>query len=95
MLPGVTRQMLSVGEHIMVVRIVAAKGSEVPLHTHAHEQVGHVESGRARFRIGDEETVVATGDGYSVPSNVPHGVVVLEDSVFVDVFSPPREEYRQ
>ena len=35
-------------------------------------------------------------DGYSIPSNVPHRVVdCAEDSVFVDVFSPPREEYRQ
>jgi quercetin dioxygenase-like cupin family protein len=34
-------------------------------------------------------------DGYSIPSNVPHGVAALEDCIFVDVFSPPRDEYRQ
>jgi quercetin dioxygenase-like cupin family protein len=95
MLPGVSRQMLSCGQGAMVVYIKVAKGSEVPLHTHPHEQIGYLQSGRARFRIGDEERVVEALDGYSIAGEVPHGVVALEDCVFVDVFSPPREEYRQ
>lgn len=95
MLPGVTRQMLSCGERAMAVYITIAKGSEVPLHTHPHEQIGYLQSGRALFRIGDEERVLEALDGYSIPGNVPHGVKALEDCVFVDVFSPPREEYRQ
>lgn len=95
MLPGVTRQMLSCGERAMAVYITIKKGSEVPLHTHPHEQIGYLQSGRALFRIGDEERVLEALDGYSIPSNVPHGVTALEDCIFVDVFSPPREEYRQ
>jgi quercetin dioxygenase-like cupin family protein len=95
MLPGITRQMLSVGERSMTVYINVARGCEVPMHTHPHEQIGYVQSGRCRFRIGDEEKVLESLDGYSIPSNVPHGVTALEDCVFVDVFSPPREEYRQ
>jgi quercetin dioxygenase-like cupin family protein len=27
------------------------------------------------------------------PSNVPHAAVVLEESVVLDVFSPPREDW--
>jgi quercetin dioxygenase-like cupin family protein len=95
MLPGITRQMLSSGEGAMTVYITVAKGCEVPVHTHPHEQIGYLQSGRARFRIGDQERVVGPLDGYSIPGNVPHGVVALEDCIFVDVFSPPREEYRQ
>jgi hypothetical protein len=60
-----------------------------------HEQIGYLQSGRARFKIGDDERLLEALDGYSIPGEVPHGVVALEDCVFVDVFSPPREEYRQ
>jgi quercetin dioxygenase-like cupin family protein len=95
MLPGIKRQMLSCGEQAMTVYITVEKGREVPMHTHPHEQIGYLQSGRARFTIGDEARVLEALDGYSIPSNVPHGVAALEDCIFVDVFSPPREEYRQ
>jgi quercetin dioxygenase-like cupin family protein len=95
MLPGIKRQMLSCGGQAMTVYITVEKGREVPLHTHPHEQIGYLQSGRARFTVGDEARVLEALDGYSIPSNVPHGVVALEDCIFVDVFSPPREEYRQ
>jgi quercetin dioxygenase-like cupin family protein len=96
MVPGVKRQMLAAGDGAMVVRIEAAKGSEVPIHTHPHEQIGHLVSGRATLKVGDKAVELKPNDGYSIPPHVPHGVTdVAEDSVFVDVFSPPREEYRQ
>ena len=96
MLPGVSRQMLAAGNGAMVVRIDLAKGSEVPMHTHVHEQIGHLASGRATLKIGDKAVELKPGDGYAIPPHVPHGVVeCAEDSIFMDVFSPPREEYRQ
>ena len=95
MIPGVSRQMLSVGHGAMTVYITVKKGAEVPVHTHPHEQIGYLQSGRARFRVGDQEQTLEALDGYSIPGGVPHGVTALEDCVFVDVFSPPREEYRQ
>jgi quercetin dioxygenase-like cupin family protein len=95
MLPGIRRQMLSTGDNAMTVYITVEKGREVPVHTHPHEQIGYLQSGRARFQIGDEQQVLESLDGYSIPGNVPHGVLALEDCIFVDVFSPPREEYRQ
>ena len=96
MLPGVYRQMLACGNGAMVVRIDLARGAEVPMHTHVHEQIGHLAKGRATLKIGDRAVQLKPGDGYSIPSNVPHGVIDCpEDSMFVDVFSPPREEYRQ
>lgn len=96
MLPGVSRIMLTVGQGAMAVRIDAKKGGSVPMHTHPHEQIGFLISGRATLQIGDEARELAPGDGYSIPGGVPHGVTeVAEDSVFLDIFSPPREEYRQ
>ncbi|MCC6175986.1 MAG: cupin domain-containing protein [Chloroflexi bacterium] len=96
MLPGVSRTMLTAGQGAMAVRIEAKKGGTVPLHTHPHEQIGFLVSGRASLQVGDEVRELRPGDGYSIPGGVPHAVTeVAEDSVFMDIFSPPREDYRQ
>jgi quercetin dioxygenase-like cupin family protein len=92
--PGVFRRVLSCGEQVMVVQFRIAGGAQVPVHTHPHEQVGHVVSGRMRFKIGDEERELGPGDGYSVPGNVPHGAFGVTDTVAVDSFYPVREDYR-
>jgi quercetin dioxygenase-like cupin family protein len=95
MLPGIRRQMLAEGGQSMVVRVWVDRDAVVPIHSHPHEQVGHLQQGRARFQIGDDERELGPGDGYEVPGGTPHAVIALEDCIFVDVFSPPRDEYRQ
>jgi quercetin dioxygenase-like cupin family protein len=92
--PGVQRRVLSCGEHLMVVQVTLAPGGEVPLHTHPHEQVGHVVSGRMRLRIGDEERELSPGDGYAIPGGVPHAATGVTESVAVDSFHPVRDDYR-
>ena len=94
MLPGVTRRTLNEGERTMLVEVEMRKGSEVPLHTHMHEQIGYLARGRILFRLGDEERELNPGDSWIVPSNVPHAATALEETLLVDIFSPPREEYR-
>jgi quercetin dioxygenase-like cupin family protein len=94
MFPGVVRRTLNVGERTMLCEVTLASGAVVPSHTHPHEQIGYLARGRLRFRIGDEERELAEGDSWLVPPNVPHVVTALEDSVAIDIFSPPREEYR-
>jgi quercetin dioxygenase-like cupin family protein len=94
MLPGVVRRTLTEGERMMLVEVTLAQGAVVPPHTHPHEQIGYLASGRLLFEVGDERRELAAGDSWLVPSNVPHGVTALESSVAIDVFSPPREEYR-
>jgi quercetin dioxygenase-like cupin family protein len=64
------------------------------VHTHPHEQVGHVVSGQLRFRIGDDEQELGAGDGYAIPGNVPHGCIAMSDTIAVDSFAPVREDYR-
>ena len=93
-LPGVRRRVLACGDEVMVVRWDIATGGEIPLHTHPHEQTGHVVSGRMRFHIGDEEREVGPGDGWAIPGHVPHGCTALEETVAVDSFHPVREDYR-
>jgi len=94
MVPGVTRRTLSTSERMMLIDVVLEKGAVVPFHSHPHEQIGYLASGRVLFEMGDERRELAAGDSWLVPPNVPHQVTALEPSVAIDVFSPPREEYR-
>ena len=94
MFSGVVRRTLTDGDRLMLIEVTLNEGAVVPMHTHPHEQTGYLISGRFLFELGDEKRELGAGDCWLVPSNVPHQVTALEDSVFIDVFSPPREEYR-
>ena len=85
------------GEQMMMVLNSTLPGHEVPTHSHPHEQVGMVFSGKAKLRIGDEERMVQKGDFYCIPSNVPHSDTCIGDEPFVmlDVFYPVREDFIQ
>jgi quercetin dioxygenase-like cupin family protein len=78
---------------LTIARLNLQKGAVVPEHSHVHEQIATVERGALQFRIGDEEVTLRDGQSVSIPSNVPHQVVALEDTVVVDVFSPCREDW--
>ncbi|MHB8576732.1 MAG: cupin domain-containing protein [Dehalococcoidia bacterium] len=93
MMAGVARRTLNHGEHTSLHEVSIAKGATVPEHTHPHEQIGYLVSGRLRFRIGDEEQILKAGDSWLAPGGVPHEVTALEDAVALDIFSPPRTEY--
>ena len=93
MLPGVVRRTLNAGDRMTLHEISIAAGAEVPMHTHPHEQTGYVSRGRVRFTVGKEDRELVPGDGYHIPGEQPHGVTALEDSICIDVFSPPRTEY--
>ena len=94
MLPGVVRRTLTEGERMMLIEVTLNQGAVVPLHTHPHEQIGYLAGGRLLWELGDERRELSAGDAWLVPPNVPHQVTALEPSVAIDVFSPPREEYR-
>lgn len=83
------------GEKMMMVLNVTLPGNTVPLHSHPHEQIGMVYSGKARLRIGDEERIVKKGDFYCIPANVPHNDTAIGDEPFImlDVFYPVREDF--
>ena len=67
----------------------------MPMHSHPHEQVGTVRSGKVRFCIGDEERIVEPGDFFSVPSDVPHSAACISDepAELVEIFCPVREDF--
>jgi quercetin dioxygenase-like cupin family protein len=90
--PLVTRQYV-VGTSTMLARLVLKKGAQVPQHQHFHEQISHVVEGALKFLIEGKEVVVRAGEILCIPPNVPHGVITLEDSVALDIFNPPRQDW--
>lgn len=83
------------GEKIMMSYVNIEANTSLAEHTHPHEQMGLFLEGEAEFTIGDETTIVKPGMAYLVPSNVKHKVVTFDKPVLaLDIFSPPREEYK-
>ncbi|TKJ30359.1 MAG: cupin [Chloroflexi bacterium B3_Chlor] len=93
MASGVVRRTLGHGEEMLLAEFTLSGGAEVPSHSHPHAQVGYVVRGRMQLTIGDETDTFGPGDSYYIIGGAPHGAVVLEDALVVDVFCPPREDY--
>ena len=93
MFAGVVRRTLSWGERTLLVELSMAAGSDIPWHSHLHEQIGYVVRGRFLLDIWEECREVKATDSYLVLSGVSHRVRTLEDTVVVDIFSPVREDY--
>ena len=93
-IPGLHRRTMATGERVMVCEFFLERGTVVPTHNHMHEQCGYVLSGSITFTIEDREYKLDVGDTYAIPGNVPHSAVAHTDTVLIEVFSPPREEFR-
>lgn len=93
-LPGVVRRQAAVGEGAQLMEFKLSRGAVIPWHHHPNEQIGMVISGRMVMKIAKDTRTLDPGDGYAIPPGVEHSVEVLEDSVVIDVFSPPRDDYR-
>ena len=98
-LESVTEQIdrkLITGDRMMIAHVLLKKGSIVPRHAHDNEQITYILKGALHFWIGEdesEEVVVNAGEVLHIPSNVPHKAQALEDTLDVDVFSPPRQDW--
>jgi len=92
-LKGIRYKTLAHGERTILSEFCLEKRSVISRHKHLNEQTGYVISGRLIFRIGKEQFEVEPGDSWNIPSNVEHDVEVLEDTVAIEGFSPPGEDY--
>jgi quercetin dioxygenase-like cupin family protein len=84
------------GERMMLTHVYLRKGAVVPRHSHVNEQFTYILEGALRFWIGEdgaEVLEVRAGEVLHIPSNVPHKAEALEDTLDVDVFSPPRQDW--
>ncbi len=90
--PLLDRQLV-VGDQIMVARVLLKKGCVVPMHQHHNEQVAYIESGTLQFVVNGEEILVRAGEFLCIPPNAPHTATALEDTVDIDLFTPPRQDW--
>jgi quercetin dioxygenase-like cupin family protein len=84
------------GDRMMIAQVFLKKGAIVPKHHHHNEQITYILEGALRFWIGDDEREVVdvrAGDVLTIPSNLPHKAEALEDTLDVDIFNPPREDW--
>ena len=84
------------GTQLMLSVVEVDPWSESPVHAHPNEQWGVCLEGDW-IRIQDaQEYPVRAGDFWETPPNVPHGGRTQgRRCVILDIFAPPREEYRR
>jgi quercetin dioxygenase-like cupin family protein len=87
---------LVTGERMMLAHVYLKKGCVVPRHFHENEQLTYVLEGALHFWLGENgerEQVVRAGEVLVIPSNLPHKAEALEDTLDVDIFAPPRQDW--
>ena len=87
---------LITGDRVMLAHVYLKKGSIVPRHSHENEQITYILEGGLRFWIGEDEAQVIdvmAGEVLHIPSLVQHKAEALEDTLDVDIFSPPRQDW--
>ena len=83
------------GEKVMMSYVNVEPNTTIAEHSRPHEQMGMFLQGEAELTIGDEAKIVKPGMAYLIPSNVKHKVVTFDKPLLaLDIFSPPREEYK-
>jgi quercetin dioxygenase-like cupin family protein len=92
-LPGIDRKTLVWGERTLATEFRMKAGSQLPIHSHPHEQTGYLVSGKIRLTIGADRFEAGPGASWCVPPDVGHGAEILEDTVAIEIFAPVRADY--
>lgn len=88
------RQVIHSGQ-MTVSRLHLQPGAVVALHHHVNEQLSIVLKGRLRFLFPEQTVEVSAGQVMEIPPNLPHRVEVLEECEVIDMFAPPREDWKR
>jgi quercetin dioxygenase-like cupin family protein len=92
---GLTRKLIT-GDRMMIAHVYFKKGADVPQHSHENEQITYILEGALQFRLGahgERELIIRAGEVLVIPSYLAHSAVALEDTLDVDVFNPPRQDW--
>ena len=93
--PLISRRLIT-GNGLMIAHVYLAKGAIVPTHSHHNEQLTYILEGTLRFYLGEDESEVVevnAGEVLTIPPHLVHKAEALEDTLDVDVFTPPREDW--
>ncbi|MGI9103342.1 MAG: cupin domain-containing protein [Terriglobales bacterium] len=90
--PQLDRQMVT-GENLMLARVLLKKGCVVPEHSHENEQATYILEGVLRFWTDGKIIDVHAGEVLCIPPHMPHKAEAMEDTVDLDVFYPPRQDW--
>ena len=92
---GLSRRLVT-GDRMMLAHVYLNTGCIVPRHQHENEQITYVVTGALHFWIGEDESeqiTIRAGEVLHLPSLVWHKAEALEDTLDVDIFSPPRQDW--
>jgi quercetin dioxygenase-like cupin family protein len=92
--PLLARQMIHTPD-MTILRVTLKQGAIVPLHQHVHEQITMPAQGALRIELEGKEIILRAGEVLRIPSNAPHLVEALEDSVGIELFTPAREDWKK
>ena len=93
--PDLHRRLVT-AEQMMLAHVYLDKGCIVPQHAHENEQLTYILEGALRFWLGEDESEVVdvrAGEVLHLPSNLPHKAEALENTLDMDVFCPPRQDW--
>ena len=92
---SISRRLIT-GQRMMIAHVYLKTGDDVPQHSHENEQITYILEGALQFRLGangERELIVRAGEVLVIPSFLPHSALALEDTLDVDVFNPPRQDW--
>lgn len=93
--PGLSARIF-VGDHAMLSVVTIEPNATGSIHSHPQEQWGVMLEGDGVRTQDGEEFPVKAGDFWCTPGGVSHGLRAGPDGARVlDIFSPPRDEYRR
>ena len=81
-----------IGARMSLAQVYLKRGSLVPVHAHASEQITCVLQGALRFFVGGDEVTVREGEVLHIPASIAHQAEALDDTFVLDLFSPARAE---
>lgn len=90
---GIRRKVTAHSDNLMCVEVHFDTGAVGAMHSHPHEQITYILSGRFEFTIGDTVKVLTVGDSTFKQPHIEHGAVCLEAGVLLDIFTPCRQEF--
>ncbi|GAA6182532.1 cupin domain-containing protein [Shimia sp. NS0008-38b] len=90
---GLARKVAAYSDNVMCVEVHFEAGTIAALHSHPHEQITYVISGKFEFQVGEETYVVSAGDSLYKQPDILHGATCLEAGTLLDIFTPHREDF--